>query len=164
MSEPFIGEIRMVSFNYAPKRWALCNGQLLPIAQNQALFSLLGTYYGGNGQTTFALPDLRERIPLHVGAGFIQGQTGGEAAHVLTIDELPSHAHGAVAATTADAISPSNAYWAGPRKPAYGPNPGTPLAAASLASSGGGQPHNNLPPYLVVNFAIALTGIFPSRN
>ena len=159
----------MVSFDFAPRGWALCNGQLLPINQNQALFSLLGTTFGGNGQTTFALPELRGRVPLHFGQGFTLGQGGGEAAHTLTAAEVPPHAHDvALAATTADASSkfPEN------QRPAVAPiemysrlgtlAPMHPLAAT--ATAGGSQPHTNMQPYLAVNFVIALTGIYPSRT
>src|SRR5690348_9824796 len=113
MSEPFIAEIRIISFTYPPKGWAFCNGQLLPINQNQALFSLLGTMYGGDGRTTFALPNLQGRTPFHVGPGFTQGQTGGEDAHTLTGNELPAHTHQAIASSNAaDQASPVNNYWA----------------------------------------------------
>lgn len=164
MSEPFLGEVRMVAFAFPNRGWALCNGQLLPIAQNQALFSLLGVAYGGNGQTTFALPDLRARIPLHAGSGFEQGNRGGTASHTLTRAEMPTHTHLAFAAETASTTSPSNAVWAGPGKPAYGSTPAAPMTAASVGLSGNTQPHENMPPYLTVNFIIATSGIFPSRN
>jgi len=166
MSEPFLGEIRILSFNFPPRGWAHCNGQLLPINQNQALFALLGTQYGGNGQTTFALPDLRGRVPVHIGAGFAQGQTSGQVVTTLTIAQMPAHSHG-FNALQADATQRA----ATGRLPAYaaeeaysregGP---TPLHAEAVSVAGGGQAHSNMQPYLVVNFAIALQGIFPSRN
>lgn len=167
MSTPFLGEIKIIAWNYAPKGWALCNGQFLPINQNQALFSLLGTMYGGNGQTTFALPDFRGRSPLHVGSGFTQGQAGGQTAHTLTISEMPQHIHffnsknvpataSAPDGTVVIANSPSNAY----------ASPGTLVSMANnlVSNVGGSQPHENRQPYLVLNFIIALQGIFPSQN
>lgn len=163
MSEPFLSEIRIVSFNFAPRGWALCNGQLLPINQNQALFSLLGTTYGGNGQTNFALPDLRGRVPIHFGNGHTLGERAGEENHTLTISELPAHTHTLKAGTgdpnTAAGYLPSsstNPYAAG------GIN--TALNSASISNTGGSQPHLNLQPYLTLNFIIALQGIFPSQN
>ena len=166
MSTPFLGEIKIVSFNFAPKGWALCNGQLLPINQNQALFSLLGTTYGGNGQTTFALPNLQGRTPLHVGAGFILGQSSGEEVHTLISSEMPAHTHAAVASSnTADQTSPANNYWAvSGSYTAYAGSPNETMAPQAVGPAGGSQPHANLSPYLVLNFVIALQGIFPSRN
>lgn len=166
MSEPFLAEVKIVSFNFAPKGWALCDGQLLPINQNQALFSLLGTTYGGDGQTTFALPDLRGRVPLHVGNGYWLGHSGGAEAHTLTSAELPQHLH-TVAAASADA----SALAPGGHLPAATPAPiyadGTNLVAlhaASTSAAGGSQPHTNLQPSLTINFVIALQGIFPSHS
>jgi microcystin-dependent protein len=165
MSTPFLGEIRIVAFNFAPRGWAFCNGQLLPINQNQALFSLLGTTYGGNGQTTFALPDLRGRVPFHVGNGFTQGQQGGEENHTLAIGELPAHTHPATGSSaSANAVAPSGNLWGSLSSGGYAQAPDTTLNPASIAGVGGGQPHNNMAPYLVLNFAIALQGIFPSRS
>jgi microcystin-dependent protein len=162
MSEPFMGEIKLTAFNFAPKGWALCNGQLLPINQNQALFSILGTTYGGNGQTTFALPDLRGRVPIYQGQGFTEGQAGGEEAHTLVKNELPQHNHPFQASSTnADAPDPTilaksnNVYGASGNL--------TTLSPASIGSTGS-QPHENMQPYLVISFCIALQGIFPSRN
>ncbi|MDQ3280459.1 MAG: tail fiber protein [Acidobacteriota bacterium] len=171
MAEPFLSEIKMVSFNFAPKGWALCNGQLLPINQNQALFALLGTYYGGDGRVNFALPDLRGRVPISLGSQFsVYGQTGGEVAHTLTYAELPSHVHFANGSTTvADQPTPvgnllgtTDATTVGP---IYAPaaqlvtmNPST------TSGTGGSQPHENMMPYLALTFCIALTGIFPSHN
>ena len=171
MAEPFLSEIRIMSFVFAPKGWALCNGQLLPINQNQALFSLLGTTYGGNGQTTFALPDLRGRVPIHTGNGFTLGQAGGETAHTLTNSEMPAHIHGASGSTLiADQITPGSNALATVDPTAfttavYGPAANlTAMAAVTVANAGGSQPHNNMSPFLTITFVIALTGIFPSRD
>ena len=163
MAEPFLAELRLMSFNFPPKGWALCNGQLLPINQNQALFALLGTTYGGDGRTNFALPDLRGRVPMHTGAGFAQGERAGEEAHTLTPSELPQHTHG-VNASTANGNAAdlrilaqlSNGYTA--------PANLTTLHPATLTNVGGGQAHLNLQPFLALNWCIALQGIFPSRN
>ena len=167
MSDPYIAEIRIMTFGFPPKGWAMCNGQLLPINQNQALFSLLGTTYGGNGQTTFALPDLRGRTPLHTGAGVVLGQRSGEEAHTITAVELPVHTHPANAAGVAGdtPIAPADIL-ASESTPMYAPPDAglAPLAAGSLSSAGGSQPHNNMMPFLSLNFCIALQGIFPSRN
>lgn len=172
MAEPFLSEIRIFSFNFAPKGWALCNGQLLPINQNQALFSLLGTVYGGNGQTNFALPNLQSRVPVHEGSGHTLGEVGGEQAHTLTMSEMPTHMHDfssntAVASATANASanSPAGAFWANNGKTAFstGAQTGT-MAAQSVTNVGGSQPHINMQPFLVLNFCIALQGIFPSPN
>ncbi|MBO9626540.1 MAG: phage tail protein [Microbacterium sp.] len=165
MSEQFLGEIRRVAFDFPPKGWALCNGQVLSIAQNQALFSLLGTTYGGNGTTTFALPDLRGRTAVHPGMGVTQGQSAGEAAHTLTVGELPLHTHGVRASSVAATVaSPQGAYWAASDQPAYGDDLAGSMSTAAIATAGSAQPHENLSPYLVVNHIIALTGVFPSRN
>jgi microcystin-dependent protein len=165
MSTPFLSEIRIVSFNFAPKGWALCNGQVLPINQNQALFALLGTTYGGDGRTTFALPDLRGRIPLHEGNSFNLGQRGGESAHTLNIQELPAHTHVANANTAlADQGSPLNNFWAAQDNPAYASSANTTMAAAAVSTVGGSQPHENRSPFLALMFIIALQGIFPSRS
>jgi len=165
MAEPYLGQITMVAFNFAPKGYALCNGQLLPINQNQALFSLLGTTYGGNGTTTFALPNLQGATPLHQGSGFVLGQVGGEATHTLTQSEMASHTHqlkGDPAAATAP--SPSGNVWAASTASPYGSTPSTAMNLAAIGDAGGSQPHDNFQPYLVINFVIALQGIFPSRN
>lgn len=166
MGEPFMGELKIMSFNFAPKGWALCNGQLLQISQNQALFSLLGTTYGGNGQTTFALPNLQGRVPLHMGNGFTQGQTGGEIAHTLTIAELPAHIHQLVG-TSSDGtqLVPVGNLLAKNANFAYhSASDLTPMAAGSIGDTGGSQPHLNMMPSLALTFCIALQGIFPSRN
>ena len=166
MADPFLAEIRIFSFNFAPQGWAQCNGQLLPINQNQALFSLLGTMYGGDGQNNFALPNLRGRVPTHIGQGFFQGQAGGEQSHTLTISEMPTHTHQAIASTDGPTVTPpTNNFWASNTGfTPYSPTANATMSPASLANSGGSQPHNNMSPYLVLNFGIALQGIFPSRN
>ena len=173
MGTPFIGEIKIISWNFAPQGWAFCNGQLLPINQNQALFSIMGTTYGGNGQTNFALPDLRNRAPLHRGREFILGQAPGEDAHTLKISEIPAHNHMIQASAPADSSTNTNQlagnYFSN-SAPAeiYNSGAGAPklltLFGASVSNYGGSQPHNNLQPYLVLNFIVALQGIFPSRN
>lgn len=165
MSDPFIGEIKLVSWSFAPRGWALCNGQLIPIAQNQALFAVLGTTYGGDGQTTFALPDFRGRVPLHQGGSMPLGAVGGEAAHTLTVAEMAAHPHGANASPAApNQPSPAGNLWAETSSAYSTSPPDTAMNVAGCGATGGGQPHPNLPPYLVLNFIIALTGIFPSRN
>ena len=165
MGTPYLAEIRIVSFNYPPKGWAFCNGQTLPINQNQALFALLGTQYGGNGQTTFQLPNLQASMPIHAGNGFVQGSRGGEANHTLIAQEMPQHIHTAQAvASNASSASASGNAWAVTPQNAYTAGPNTTMGPAALFAAGGGQPHNNMPPYLVLNFVIALQGIFPSRN
>ena len=172
MSQPFLSEIKIFSFGFNPRSWAMCNGQFLPINQNQALFSLLGTTYGGNGQTTFALPDLRGRVPLHEGGGFTLGQAGGQTAHTLTQSELPSHIHiMSCSDASGDTVPPATAaqhnIWAQTTQNPYAavpPNPNTAMNPGSIGPTGGSQPHSNMAPYLVLNFCIALTGIFPSQT
>jgi microcystin-dependent protein len=161
--EPFMGELRLMSFNFPPRSWAQCNGQLLPINQNQALFSLLGTRYGGNGQTNFALPDLRGRTPIHAGNGTTQGQQLGSEYHVLTQAEMPPHQH-ALMAFSSSGNQPSPAVLASANN-VYGPPQDiTPLSPQTIAGVGSGQPHENRQPALVLQWCIALFGIFPSRN
>ncbi|AKF07713.1 phage tail protein [Sandaracinus amylolyticus] len=169
MAEPFLSEIRIMAFDYAPRGWAQCNGQILAINQNQALFSLLGTMYGGDGRTTFALPDLRGRVPVHVGPGFVQGQRGGEAAHTLTNHEIPAHTHALVARSeVATEIVPSaGATLATSRgQPAYSTSTSAlvPMALGAITTTGSSQPHENRQPYRVLTFCIALQGIYPSRS
>ena len=168
MAEPFLSEIRMFSFNYAPQGWALCNGQLLPINQNQALFALLGTAFGGNGMTNFALPDLRARTPIHVGAGHTLGERAGEQAHTLSINEIPTHMHVLQASdATASSNEPSNARSLANSSGsnAYGPAANlVAMAPDAVANTGGSQAHLNMQPFLTINFGIALQGIFPSPN
>ena len=167
MPEPFLGEIRMMSFPFAPKGWALCNGQLMPINQNQALFALLGTTFGGDGRVTFALPDLRGRTPLHAGNGHALGEKAGEQAHTLSIAELPMHTHVARAVTDKATTPAPNGNMLATTKgiAAYAtPVDLTAFDPAAVASAGGGQPHPNVQPFLTLNFCIALQGIFPSSS
>jgi microcystin-dependent protein len=167
LAEPFLSEIRIMSFGYPPKGWALCNGQLLPINQNQALFSLLGTTFGGDGRVNFALPDLRGRAPIHVGSGHTLGERGGEQSHTLAIAELPTHTH-TLNGTSSDGTqavpagqelakaAPANPYHVSTNLSAMNP--------ASIANVGGSQAHLNMQPFLTLSFCIALQGIFPSPN
>jgi microcystin-dependent protein len=165
MAEPFLGEIRVFSFNFAPRGWALCNGQLLPINQNQALFSLLGTTFGGDGRVNFALPDLRGNVPIHVGNGHGLGDRGGEQAHTLSIGELPEHRH-TVNATTVGASTnvPANTLLPAQSTSAnlYASAPSIPMLPAGLSNIGGSQAHLNMQPFLTLSCCIALQGIFPS--
>lgn len=166
MSEPFLAEIRMVGFNFAPRGWAFCDGQLLPINQNQALFSLMGTFYGGDGRTTFALPDLRGRVPIHFDNVNPLGDRGGQEIHTLTVTEMPAHVHG-VETLTADATSPvpSHNHLARASEEIYAPPDNlAPLHAGAVGSTGANQPHDNMQPFLTVSFCIALQGLYPSRN
>lgn len=165
MSEPFLSEIKIVSFNFPPKGWALCNGQLLPINQNQALFALLGTTYGGNGQTNFALPNLRGQVPIHMGNGHTLGEAAGTTAVTVNIQQLPTHNHVlSVSPTNANGPVATNNFFGGANN-AYTPAANlTTLAPSTVSNVGGSQPHNNMMPYLVLNFIIALQGIFPSQN
>jgi microcystin-dependent protein len=180
MATPFLGEIKIISWNFAPQSWAFCNGQQLPINQNQALFSLFGTTYGGNGQTTFALPNLQGKVPLHMGGTFIIGQTGGELNHTLNTNEMPAHNHFVQSDTQTAATSNNSApaatevFGLALGVPSSGSNfavspygagnPGGVLAPASVSNFGGSQPHSNTQPNLTLNFIVALQGIFPSRN
>jgi microcystin-dependent protein len=168
MASPFLGQIQPFGFNFAPRGWAMCNGQILSIAQNTALFSLLGTTYGGNGQTTFALPDLRSRVPIHMGQGpglsqYVLGQVAGDETVTLSTAQIPPHQHGVGATGTFTTKNP------GGQVPAPGGAYGSPpdettMEANMVRPTGGGQPHTNIQPYLTLNFCIALEGIFPSRN
>ncbi len=181
MGTPFLGELRLMSFNFAPRGWAQCNGQILPINQNQALFSLLGTMYGGNGTVNFALPNLQGRSVIHVGNGFTQGQVGGEEAHTLSITEMPTHNHVAQASNTvalasAAGITPTNtkavaqglvAQGGGATTPAliYGTGaPGSTMSSDTISNAGGSQGHENRQPFTVLTWCMALQGIFPSQN
>lgn len=169
MAEPFLSEIRIMSFNFAPKGWAMCNGQFMPINQNQALFSLLGTTYGGNGQTTFALPDLRNRTPIHKGNGHTLGEAGGQQNHTVTSSEMPEHIHLAMASSTGGAsnvdIPSGNVFANTAPNFLYGPVQNLGVAnPTSISNVGGSQPHTNMQPYTALNFCIALIGIFPSQN
>ncbi len=165
MSDPFLGEVRIWSLNFAPKGWAMCNGQLLPINQNQALFSLLGTTYGGDGRVNFALPDLRSRVPVHFGNGFNLGDRAGEESHTLIQSEMPMHTHVPQGSANAPTLpAPTGNLWAtNPTNP-YAGAVNTTMNPACVTSSGGSQPHSNLQPSLALTFAIALQGIFPSQN
>jgi microcystin-dependent protein len=166
MAEPFLAEIRLMSFTFPPKGWALCNGQLLQINQNQALFSLLGTTFGGDGRVTFALPDLQSRTPIHAGNGFTLGERGGEQAHTLSINELPMHSHvlNASSSATGGTASPNGNYLGGGNNVYANAGALTTLSAATVTSVGGGQAHQNMQPFLTLSFCIALQGIFPSPN
>ena len=165
MAEPFLSEIRIMSFNFAPKGWAMCNGQLLPINQNQALFSLLGTTYGGDGQSTFALPDLRGRLPIHQGNGFTLAQTGGAETVTLT-GQQTSHSHPMLASNDIPTLSgpQNNVLGQAAAKFYRAGNPTLQLNPAVIGPVGGSQPHNNFQPYLCVDFIISLFGIFPSQS
>jgi microcystin-dependent protein len=170
MAQPYVGEIRMFGGNFAPAGWMFCEGQLLPISENETLFNLIGTTYGGDGQSTFALPDLRGRLPLHFGNGFILAETGGAEEVTLTVSQIPAHSHALLATTnSATGTAPNNAVLPARTTAstitAYGlDNPGGPLSASSITSTGGSQPHNNFQPYLCVDFIISLFGIFPSQT
>jgi microcystin-dependent protein len=167
MAEPFLSEIRLMSFVFAPKGWALCNGQLLPINQNQALFSLLGTTFGGDGRVNFALPDLRGRTPIHVGSGHTLGERGGEQAHTLSIAELPEHVHVlSGTSTNGTAQIPAGNLMAPTPSQAYhsADNALVAFSPQAVTNVGGSQAHLNMQPFLTLNFCIALQGIFPSPN
>ena len=167
MAEPFLSEIRLFSFGFPPKGWALCNGQLLPINQNQALFSLLGTTYGGDGRVNFALPNLQGRVPVHTGSGHTLGERGGEQSHTLSISELPAHTHTAQAAASGGTQSvPANNLMLSQRAAEIyrAPSSLAPMVGGTCVNTGGSQAHQNMQPFLTLNFCIALQGIFPSPN
>jgi microcystin-dependent protein len=166
MAEPFLAEIRIMSFVFPPKGWALCNGQLLPINQNQALFSLLGTTYGGDGRVNFGLPNLQGNVPIHMGSGHTLGERGGVAGVTLSISQLPTHTHSAMGSTTTTGTSKSaNNAFLGPALNLYGPPSNlTSLFPGTITNVGGSQAHLNMQPFLVLSYCIALQGIFPSQT
>jgi microcystin-dependent protein len=166
MGQPYVGEIRKVGFNFAPAGWAFCDGTLLPIVQNETLFQLIGTTYGGDGQNTFALPDLRSRAPLHMGGGHVIGELAGQETVTLTAQQMPAHTHAVLADNNAGVlVSPAGGVWAASNNydqfdPPAGAN--TPMNPGAIALDGGSQPHDNMLPFLTINFVISLFGIFPS--
>jgi microcystin-dependent protein len=166
MAEPFLSEIRIMSFGFPPKGWALCNGQLLPINQNQALFSLLGTTYGGDGRVNFGLPNLQGNVPIHMGSGFTLGEKGGEQAHTLSIAEIPTHTHvlNGSSNTGAAIIPTGNTLSVTPNQIYTQPTALTSLSPSSVGNAGGSQAHLNMQPFLILSFCIALQGIFPSQT
>jgi microcystin-dependent protein len=168
MSEPFVGEIRMVGFNFAPFGWAMCNGQLLPISQYQAVFAVVGTIYGGDGQSTFAVPNLQSRVPIHWGqrpggANYVIGQTGGEENHTVALNEMAQHIHVPTGSNTATINYPAGAYWANAGKNNFTTDAPNGIMG-NVGLTGGGLPHTNIQPYLTITFIMALEGVFPSRN
>lgn len=166
MSQPYVGEIRMFGGNFAPVGWALCQGQLLPISDNEVLFNLIGTTYGGDGQNTFALPNLQSRVPVHVGPGFALGQLGGEESVTLTVSQMPAHSHVPQAAPSGTQSSPGGGIWAPTgTTDLYSPGPASaPMNPSAIGSAGGGLPHDNMIPFVVINFIISLFGVFPSQS
>lgn len=167
MSECYLGEIRMFAGNYAPENWALCNGQLLSISQNETLFTLLGTTYGGDGQATFALPDLRGRIPISQGNSYLIGQFAGTEEVTLIASQLPAHTHAALSQSAAgNSQDTTNNYWAGAPNTSYSPTTTglTNMNPTAISSVGGSQPHDNMMPFLTISFIIALVGIYPTQN
>nr|WP_268999287.1 tail fiber protein [Paenibacillus athensensis] len=164
--EPFLAEVRAFSFNFAPRGWAQCNGQLLPIQQNTALFSLIGTTYGGDGRTTFALPNLQGKVPIHRSSSIAYGTSAGEAAHTLTINEMPMHTHQVTGGSTATAYKPTGFTWGTntTNNSIFQTTANTVMSSDSIGLSGASQSHNNMQPYTTVNYCIALTGIFPPRS
>jgi microcystin-dependent protein len=163
VSSPYIGEIRLFAGNFAPLGWLFCQGQLLPISQYDVLFNLIGTTYGGDGQETFALPNLASRIPMHVGPGYVLGEEGGFEQVTLTTVQLPLHSHAAQGSNAGASASPANAVWASSTYSAYSDqSPDAAMAPTALAPSGGSQPHENMPPFLAINFIIATEGVYPS--
>jgi len=168
MSQPFVGEIRIFAGNFAPVGWAFCDGQIMPISENETLFNLIGTTYGGDGQSTFALPDLRSRAPIHQGNGFSLAQTGGVENVTLTTNQIPAHSHvpqAAIGASGNPTDSPANNVWSGWTGGQFTTQaPSVSLNATAVGTAGGSQPHDNMPPFLVINFIISLYGIFPTQN
>lgn len=167
MAQPYVGEIRMFAGNFAPAGWMFCDGQLLPISENETLFQLIGTTYGGDGQSTFALPNLQSRVPLHQGNGFILAETGGAEEITLTVNQIPAHSHPLLCSSgTASLSDPTNSLPAVSTAQAYFNSPANPtnMSPSSIGPTGGSQPHTNLQPYLCINFIISLFGIFPSQT
>lgn len=167
MSQPFVGEIRMFAGNFAPVGWAFCNGALIPISENETLFNLIGTTYGGDGQNTFALPDLRSRVPVHVGTGFALGQAAGAETVTLTVSQIPAHSHVPQCfSNPGNQASPAAGVWANTNPTTIYDNeaPTIGMASNAIGSAGGSQPHDNMIPFLVINFIISLFGIFPSQS
>lgn len=168
MGQPYVGEIRMFAGNFAPAGWMFCDGTILPISENETLFNLIGTTYGGDGQQTFALPDLRSRFPMHQGNGFLPAETGGVETVTLTVNQIPAHSHAAVCTPGGgDAQGPAGHYWStdpAGNTAAYSDQPkDSTMLSAAVGNSGGSQPHDNMQPFLAVNFIISLFGIFPSQ-
>ena len=164
---PYVGEIRMFAGNFAPAGWSFCNGALIPIDQNPTLFQLIGTTYGGDGQTTFALPNLQSRVPIHVGPGFALGQSGGTESVTLTTSQIPAHSHVPQCfAAGGNQPGPGNGVWASSTPATYFGDtaPSTALAASAIGSAGGSQPHDNMIPFLVINFILSLFGVFPTQS
>lgn len=167
MAQPYVGEIRIFAGNFAPAGWMFCDGQLLPISENETLFNLIGTTYGGDGQNTFALPDLRGRIPIHMGNGFTLAESGGTETVTLTVSQIPAHSHVPLCNSAAGSSdTPSNNFWAAATGATNYDNsaPGLAMAPATIGSAGGSQPHDNMVPFLGLNFIISLFGIFPSQS
>ena len=166
MSQPYVGEIRMFAGNFAPAGWMFCDGQLLPISEYETLFNLIGTTYGGDGQSTFALPDLRSRVPIHAGQGYFLAQTGGAETVILAQNQIPSHAHVPLAqGVPGNQSTPANGVWAASALNQFTPNaPNSTMSTAALGATGGGQPHDNMVPFQAVDFIISLLGIFPSQT
>lgn len=167
MSQPYVGEIRMFAGNFAPVGWAFCNGALLPISENETLFNLIGTTYGGDGQNTFALPDLRSRVPIHVGPGFALGQAAGAESVTLTVSQIPAHSHVPIGnASSGNQPSPGSGVWAANAtlSPYETGTPSIAMDPGAIGSTGGSQPHDNMIPFLVINFIISLFGVFPSQS
>ncbi|MFC5702794.1 phage tail protein [Cohnella faecalis] len=167
MAEPFLGEVRLLAFNYPPQGWVQCNGQLLSISQNQALFTLLGNSYGGDGKTTFAVPNLQGSVPVQTNNASVVGAAGGEAAHTLTINEMPAHTHEATGGADATSATPLGNAWgtqsAAPAVTSYEPTANTTMNSNALQSMGASQPHSNMQPYLVINYCIAVEGYYPPK-
>lgn len=165
MAEPYVGEIRKVAFTFAPVGWALCNGQILSISNNETLYALIGTTYGGDGVNTFALPNLQGRAPVGPASGMPIGSFGGEDEHTLTVNEMPGHTHLAQASSSAATVrAATGSVWSATAQPGYGTGSPVGMASQAIAQAGGGQPHENRPPFQVVNYIIALEGIFPSQG